>query len=109
MSAAKLLCRLSWYVIPDEFCFQRVAAAAAGGKTEDFMSAAKLFYRAKRQVKVPTYLVPATQKVRRHTYRILHVYIHWVLLSSCNSSVSVHVLQCCSEEAYPPGARHTQR
>jgi 3-isopropylmalate/(R)-2-methylmalate dehydratase large subunit len=37
----------------------------AGGKTEDFLSAAKLFYRAKRQVKVPTYLVPATQKVRR--------------------------------------------
>lgn len=36
---------------------------AAGGKTEDFMSAAKLFHRAKRQVKVPTYLVPATQKV----------------------------------------------
>jgi hypothetical protein len=34
-----------------------------GGKTEDFISAAKLFYRAKRQVKVPTYLVPATQKV----------------------------------------------
>ena len=37
--------------------------ACAGGKTEDFLSAAKLFYRAKRQVKVPTYLVPATQKV----------------------------------------------
>lgn len=36
----------------------------SGGKTEDFLSAAKLFYRAKRQVKVPTYLVPATQKVR---------------------------------------------
>lgn len=34
-----------------------------GGKTEDFISAAKLFHRAKRQVKVPTYLVPATQKV----------------------------------------------
>jgi hypothetical protein len=39
--------------------------AVTGGKTEDFLSAAKLFYRAKRQVKVPTYLVPATQKVRR--------------------------------------------
>jgi 3-isopropylmalate/(R)-2-methylmalate dehydratase large subunit len=36
-----------------------------GGKTEDFISAAKLFHRAKRQVKVPTYLVPATQKVGR--------------------------------------------
>jgi hypothetical protein len=45
-----------------------VNAAAAGGKTEDFMSAAKLFYRAKRQVKVPTYLVPATQKVRQGRY-----------------------------------------
>lgn len=40
-----------------------LACAGAGGKTEDFISAAKLFYRAKRQVKVPTYLVPATQKV----------------------------------------------
>ena len=39
-----------------------------GGKTEDFISAAKLFYRAKRQVKVPTYLVPATQKVRRRPF-----------------------------------------
>lgn len=34
-----------------------------GGKTEDFQAAAKLFHRAQRQVKVPTYLVPATQKV----------------------------------------------
>lgn len=39
-----------------------------GGKTEDFLSAAKLFYRAKRQVKVPTYLVPATQKVWADVY-----------------------------------------
>lgn len=38
--------------------------SCTGGKTEDFLSAAKLMYRAKRQVKVPTYLVPATQKVR---------------------------------------------
>jgi 3-isopropylmalate/(R)-2-methylmalate dehydratase large subunit len=38
--------------------------SCTGGKTEDFVSAAKLFYRAGRQVKVPTYLVPATQKVR---------------------------------------------
>lgn len=44
--------------------FNATVAGAAGGKTEDFISAAKLFYRAKRQVKVPTYLVPATQKVR---------------------------------------------
>ncbi len=41
------------------------SSTAAGGKTEDFMSAAKLFHRAKRQVKVPTYLVPATQKASR--------------------------------------------
>jgi 3-isopropylmalate/(R)-2-methylmalate dehydratase large subunit len=36
----------------------------AGGKTEDFLAAAQLFHRAQRQVQVPTYLVPATQKVR---------------------------------------------
>jgi 3-isopropylmalate/(R)-2-methylmalate dehydratase large subunit len=37
--------------------------SCTGGKTEDFWSAAKLLHRAKRTVKVPTYLVPATQKV----------------------------------------------
>ena len=30
------------------------------------MAAAKLFYTAGRQVQVPTYLVPATQKVRQY-------------------------------------------
>ncbi len=48
------------------YCYWNVGAALpfAGGKTEDFLSAAKLFHRAKgRKVKVPTYLVPATQQV----------------------------------------------
>jgi 3-isopropylmalate/(R)-2-methylmalate dehydratase large subunit len=44
--------------------------SCTGGKTEDFLSAAKLFYRAKRQVKVPTYLVPATQKVWADVYSL---------------------------------------
>ena len=34
------------------------------------MAAAKLFHRAQRQVKVPTYLVPATQTVS-HMSRLL--------------------------------------
>lgn len=37
---------------------------STGGKTEDFMAAAKLLHKAGGEVKVPTYLVPATQKVR---------------------------------------------
>lgn len=37
--------------------------SCTGGKTEDFLAAAKLFHKAGGQVKVPTYLVPATQKV----------------------------------------------
>ena len=37
--------------------------SCTGGKTEDFLAAAKLLHMAGRQVKVPTYLVPATQKV----------------------------------------------
>lgn len=37
--------------------------SCTGGKTEDFMAAAKLFHAAGQQVKVPTFLVPATQKV----------------------------------------------
>lgn len=38
--------------------------SCTGGKTEDFMAAAQLLHRAGGEVKVPTYLVPATQKVR---------------------------------------------
>lgn len=45
--------------------------SCTGGKTEDFISAAKLFYRAKRTVKVPTYLVPATQKVWADVYTMV--------------------------------------
>ena len=37
--------------------------SCTGGKTEDFMAAAKLFHSAGQEVTVPTYLVPATQKV----------------------------------------------
>jgi 3-isopropylmalate/(R)-2-methylmalate dehydratase large subunit len=37
--------------------------SCTGGKTEDFMTAAKLLHGAGQEVKVPTYLVPATQKV----------------------------------------------
>ncbi len=43
--------------------------SCTGGKSEDFFAAAKLFHRAKRQVKVPTYLVPATQKVSKRAAR----------------------------------------
>lgn len=44
--------------------------SCTGGKTEDFLSAAKLFHRAGRQVKVPTYLVPATAKVWADVYAL---------------------------------------
>uniref|UniRef100_A0A0C9S435 TSA: Wollemia nobilis Ref_Wollemi_Transcript_26301_1769 transcribed RNA sequence n=1 Tax=Wollemia nobilis TaxID=56998 RepID=A0A0C9S435_9CONI len=37
--------------------------SCTGGKTEDFMAAAKLFFSSGQKVKVPTFLVPATQKV----------------------------------------------
>lgn len=37
--------------------------SCTGGKTEDFLAAAKLLHAAGEQVKVPTFLVPATQKV----------------------------------------------
>lgn len=43
--------------------FTRVLRSCTGGKTEDFMAAAKLLHGAGQEVKVPTYLVPATQKV----------------------------------------------
>ncbi len=45
-----------------------ICRSCTGGKTEDFMAAAKLLHRAGGQVKVPTYLVPATQKVWADLY-----------------------------------------
>lgn len=44
--------------------------SCTGGKTEDFMSAAKLLHGAGGEVKVPTYLVPATQKVWADVYAL---------------------------------------
>jgi 3-isopropylmalate/(R)-2-methylmalate dehydratase large subunit len=44
--------------------------SCTGGKTEDFMAAAKLFLAAGKKVKVPTFLVPATQKVWMDVYSL---------------------------------------
>jgi 3-isopropylmalate/(R)-2-methylmalate dehydratase large subunit len=44
--------------------------SCTGGKTEDFMAAAKLLHGAGGEVKVPTYLVPATQKVWADVYTL---------------------------------------
>ena len=44
--------------------------SCTGGKTEDFMAAAKLMHAAGKQVAVPTYLVPATQKVWADVYAL---------------------------------------
>ncbi|OAY55488.1 3-isopropylmalate dehydratase large subunit, chloroplastic isoform X2 [Manihot esculenta] len=44
--------------------------SCTGGKTEDFMAAAKVFLNSGRKVKVPTFLVPATQKVWMDLYSL---------------------------------------
>eukprot|EP00245_Coleochaete_scutata_P005784 TRINITY_DN19650_c0_g1_i1.p1 TRINITY_DN19650_c0_g1~~TRINITY_DN19650_c0_g1_i1.p1 ORF type:complete len:523 (-),score=97.46 TRINITY_DN19650_c0_g1_i1:157-1725(-) len=44
--------------------------SCTGGKTEDFLAAASLFHKAGQQVKVPTFLVPATQKVWLDMYTL---------------------------------------
>ncbi|XP_059065653.1 3-isopropylmalate dehydratase large subunit, chloroplastic isoform X1 [Cryptomeria japonica] len=44
--------------------------SCTGGKTEDFLSVAKLFSSSGQKVKVPTFLVPATQKVWMDLYTI---------------------------------------
>ncbi|KAL0388319.1 UNVERIFIED_CONTAM: 3-isopropylmalate dehydratase large subunit, chloroplastic [Sesamum radiatum] len=44
--------------------------SCTGGKTEDFMAAAKLFLASGKKVKVPTFLVPATQKVWMDIYSL---------------------------------------
>ena len=42
--------------------------SCTGGKTEDFQAAARLLHRAGGRVVVPTFLVPATQKVWADVY-----------------------------------------
>eukprot|EP00243_Klebsormidium_subtile_P007337 TRINITY_DN3245_c0_g1_i1.p1 TRINITY_DN3245_c0_g1~~TRINITY_DN3245_c0_g1_i1.p1 ORF type:complete len:462 (-),score=160.22 TRINITY_DN3245_c0_g1_i1:62-1393(-) len=44
--------------------------SCTGGKTEDFLAAAQLLHAAGEQVKVPTFLVPATQKVWADVYTL---------------------------------------
>ncbi|PHT85659.1 3-isopropylmalate dehydratase large subunit [Capsicum annuum] len=44
--------------------------SCTGGKTEDFMAAAKVFLASGKKVKVPTFLVPATQKVWMDLYTL---------------------------------------
>lgn len=44
--------------------------SCTGGKTEDFLAAAKLFSSSGQKVKVPTFLVPATQKVWMDLYTL---------------------------------------
>jgi len=44
--------------------------SCTGGKTEDFLAAAQLLHNAGQQVKVPTFLVPATQKVWADVYML---------------------------------------
>ncbi|XP_033509360.1 3-isopropylmalate dehydratase large subunit, chloroplastic-like isoform X2 [Nicotiana tomentosiformis] len=44
--------------------------SCTGGKTEDFMAAAKVFLASGKKIKVPTFLVPATQKVWMDIYTL---------------------------------------
>nr|XP_017219695.1 PREDICTED: 3-isopropylmalate dehydratase large subunit-like isoform X2 [Daucus carota subsp. sativus] len=44
--------------------------SCTGGKTEDFIAAAKVFLASGKKVKVPTFLVPATQKVWIDVYSL---------------------------------------
>ncbi|KMZ72788.1 3-isopropylmalate dehydratase [Zostera marina] len=44
--------------------------SCTGGKTEDFLAAAKVFLNSGSKVKVPTFLVPATQKVWMDIYAL---------------------------------------
>ncbi|OMP03153.1 Aconitase/3-isopropylmalate dehydratase large subunit, alpha/beta/alpha, partial [Corchorus capsularis] len=44
--------------------------SCTGGKTEDFLAAAKVFLTSGKKVKVPTFLVPATQKVWMDIYTL---------------------------------------
>ncbi|OMO95328.1 Aconitase/3-isopropylmalate dehydratase large subunit, alpha/beta/alpha [Corchorus olitorius] len=44
--------------------------SCTGGKTEDFLAAAKVFLTSGKKVKVPTFLVPGTQKVWMDIYTL---------------------------------------
>ncbi|GKV39147.1 hypothetical protein SLEP1_g46957 [Rubroshorea leprosula] len=45
--------------------------SCTGGKTEDFLAVAKVFLASGKKVKVPTFLVPATQKVWMDVYTLI--------------------------------------
>ena len=61
-------CSARFVDIHDQVCFCCCDRSCTGGKTEDFIAAAKLMHQAGGKVKVPTYLVPATQKVWMDVY-----------------------------------------
>lgn len=69
--------------------------SCTGGKTEDFMSVAKIFYQAGLQeVKVPTYLVPATQQVWADVYTLP--------VPGCDGKTAAEIFDAVG--CVPPGA-----
>ena len=91
-------------VCPPPPCLRR---SCTGGKTEDFVAAAKLMHQAGGQVKVPTYLVPATQKVRRPRRQAVqeHACMHSAAQRSGRVGVEGHRL--CETVRAEVADRHT--
>lgn len=59
--------------------------SCTGGKYEDFQAAAKLMHRSGQQVKVPTFLVPATQKVWADVYGLP--------VAGCNGKTAAQIFE----------------
>lgn len=90
-------------ILPSPLCFStclcsdmRLLAfrSCTGGKYEDFTAAAQLLHKSGQRVKVPTFLVPATQKV--------WVDVYGLPVAGCNGKTAAQIF----EEAgcVPPAA-----
>ena len=68
--------------------------SCTGGKTEDFLAMAKILHKAGTQVKVPTYLVPATQQVWADVYTLP--------VPGCGGKTAAEIFDAAG--CVPPGA-----
>eukprot|EP00216_Chloropicon_sp_CCMP2111_P004941 CAMPEP_0198240880 /NCGR_PEP_ID=MMETSP1446-20131203/5869_1 /TAXON_ID=1461542 ORGANISM="Unidentified sp, Strain CCMP2111" /NCGR_SAMPLE_ID=MMETSP1446 /ASSEMBLY_ACC=CAM_ASM_001112 /LENGTH=501 /DNA_ID=CAMNT_0043923663 /DNA_START=2508 /DNA_END=4013 /DNA_ORIENTATION=- len=68
--------------------------SCTGGKTEDFLAVAKILHKSGEQVKVPTYLVPATQQVWADVYALP--------VPDCDGKTAAEVFE--SAGCVPPGS-----
>ncbi|KAK6161191.1 hypothetical protein DH2020_004572 [Rehmannia glutinosa] len=91
--------------------------SCTGGKTEDFMAAAKVFLASGKKVKVPTFLVPATQKVWMDIYslpvpgsvgKLVRRYLRKLVVIHLRAPVAVLVCVSTTNRNFPGRMGHKE-